>query len=421
MTKITDIKSRLIYNSRGSETIEVDVHVGDIIGTASSPAGASVGKFEAVSFRNSQCKDTIDYLDEYKSHLIGADSSDIFTLKNILKDADKTDNYSSIGGSAAYAISLASIDVASQILDKPIYEILLNGKPAEMPLPLGNVLGGGMHAGNGSTDIQEFLSYPLGADSIHSGIQANLLVHKEIKKIIDKKDSKFSGGKGDEGAWAPQLSNTEALEVAQEAINTVSDAVGFEIRLGLDVASSSLWVPDKELYVYSRENKSRNTEEQISYVLELIEKYNLIYVEDPLHEEAFSDFTELSSKNDNCLIVGDDLFVTNTSILQKGIDQNAGNAVILKVNQAGALGDAMEFANSCNQNNYAIIASHRSGDTIDPHLAHIAIGSGSVMMKSGVVGGERISKLNELLRIEETNFINNNMSMPIARVKKYVS
>ena len=421
MTKITDIKSRLIYNSRGSETIEVDVHAGNVIGTASSPAGASVGKFEAVSFRNSQCKDTIDYLNEYKSHLIGADSSDIFTLKNILKDADKTDNYSNIGGSAAYAISLASIDAASQILDKPIYEILLNGKPAEMPLPLGNVLGGGMHAGNGSTDIQEFLSYPLGADSIHSGIQANLLVHKEIKKIIDKKDSKFSGGKGDEGAWAPQLSNTEALEVAQEAINTVSDAVGFEIRLGLDVASSSLWIPDKELYVYSRENKSRNTEEQISYVLELIEKYNLIYVEDPLHEEAFSDFTELSSKNDNCLIVGDDLFVTNTSILQKGIDQNAGNAVILKVNQAGALGDAMEFANSCNQNNYAIIASHRSGDTVDPHLAHIAIGSGSVMMKSGVVGGERISKLNELLRIEETNFINNNMSMPIARVKKYVS
>ena len=421
MTKITDIKSRLIYNSRGSETIEVDVHAGNVIGTASSPAGASVGKFEAVSFRNSQCKDTIDYLNEYKSHLIGADSSDIFTLKNILKDADKTDNYSNIGGSAAYAISLASIDAASQILDKPIYEILLNGKPAEMPLPLGNVLGGGMHAGNGSTDIQEFLSYPLGADSIHSGIQANLLVHKEIKKIIDKKDSKFSGGKGDEGAWAPQLSNTEALEVAQEAINTVSDAVGFEIRLGLDVASSSLWIPDKELYVYSRENKSRNTEEQISYVLELIEKYNLIYVEDPLHEEAFSDFTELSSKNDNCLIVGDDLFVTNTSILQKGIDQNAGNAVILKVNQAGALGDAMEFANSCNQNNYAIIASHRSGDTVDQHLAHIAIGSGSVMMKSGVVGGERISKLNELLRIEETNFINNNMSMPIARVKKYVS
>tara|TARA_B100001750_G_scaffold30085_1_gene20391 strand:+ start:2674 stop:3939 length:1266 start_codon:yes stop_codon:yes gene_type:complete len=421
MTKITDIKSRLIYNSRGSETIEVDVHVGNVIGTASSPAGASVGKFEAVSFKNSQCKDTIDYLNEYKSHLIGADSSDIFTLKNILKDADKTDNYSNIGGSAAYAISLASIDAASQILDKPIYEILLNGKPAEMPLPLGNVLGGGMHAGNGSTDIQEFLSYPLGADSIHSGIQANLLVHKEIKKIIDKKDSKFSGGKGDEGAWAPQLSNTEALEVAQEAINTISDAVGFEIRLGLDVASSSLWIPDKELYVYSRENKSRNTEEQISYVLELIEKYNLIYVEDPLHEEAFSDFTELSSKNDNCLIVGDDLFVTNTSILQKGIDQNAGNAVILKVNQAGALGDAMEFANSCNQNNYAIIASHRSGDTVDPHLAHIAIGSGSVMMKSGVVGGERISKLNELLRIEETNFINNNMSMPIARVKKYVN
>ena len=186
MTKITDIKSRLIYNSRGSETIEVDVYVDNIIGTASSPAGASVGKFEAVSFRNSKCKDTIEYLDTYKSDLIGADTSDIYNHKNILKEVDKTDNYSNIGGSAAYAISLASVDAASQILDKPIYEILLNGKDAAMPLPLGNVLGGGMHAGNGSTDIQEFLSYPLGADSINSGIQANLMVHKEIKKIIDK-------------------------------------------------------------------------------------------------------------------------------------------------------------------------------------------------------------------------------------------
>ena len=428
MTKITDIKSRLIYDSRGSETIEVNVLISDIIGTASSPAGASVGKFEAVAFRNGNCKDTVDYLNEYKSQLIGIDALDIYAVRDTLRSIDGTENYSNIGGSAAYAISLASVDAASQILDKPIYEILLNGKPAKMPLPLGNVLGGGMHAGNGSTDIQEFLSYPLGADSIHSGIQTNLLVHKEIKKIIDKKDSKFSGGKGDEGAWAPQLSNTEALEVAQEAINTVSDAVGFEIRLGLDVASSSLWVPDKELYVYSRENISRTTEEQISYVLELIEKYNLIYVEDPLHEEAFSDFTKLSSKNDNCLIVGDDLYVTNTSILRKGIDQNAtsfasafANAAILKVNQAGALGDAMEFANLCNNNKYAIIASHRSGDTVDRHLAHIAIGSGSVMMKSGVVGGERIAKLNELIRIDETNFINNDMSMPIARIRKYVS
>ena len=421
MTQITDIKSRLIYNSRGSETIEVEVSIGNIIGTASSPAGASVGKFEAVAFRNTNCKDTVEYLNEYKSHLIGADASDIYDVRDILRKIDGTTNYSSIGGSAADAISLASVDAAAKYPNKQIYELLSDGNPIQMPLPLGNVLGGGMHAGNGSTDIQEFLSYPLGADSIHSGIRANLMVHKEIKKIIDKKDSKFSGGKGDEGAWAPQFSNTSALEVAKEAIDTVSDIVGFEIRLGLDVASSSLWNPDKELYVYSRENISRTPEDQISYVLELIDKYRLIYVEDPLHEEAFSDFTRLSSQNNNCLIVGDDLFVTNTSILQKGIDQKAGNSVILKVNQAGALGDAMEFAALCNKNNYAIIASHRSGDTIDPHLAHISIGSGAVMMKSGVVGGERVSKLNELIRIDETNFINNGLSMPIARVNKYVN
>ena len=191
--------------------------------------------------------------------------------------------------------------------------------------------------------------------------------------------------------------------------------------MGLDVASSSLWDSDKKLYVYSRENKTFNTEEQISYILELIEKYNLIYVEDPLHEEAFSDFSELSFKNKSCLIVGDDLFVSNASILKNGIEQKAGNSAILKVNQVGSLGDAMDFANLCNQNNYGIIASHRSGDTVDNHLAHIAIGLGASMMKSGVVGGERIAKLNELIRIDETNFINNDMSLPIARIKKYVN
>ena len=294
---ITDIKSRLIYNSRGNETIEVDIFISDIIGTASSPAGASVGKFEAVAFRNANCKDTVDYLNEYKVQLIGIDASDIYTVKDTLRDIDGTENYSNIGGSAAYALSLAAVDATAKYLNKPIYEILLDGKQPKMPLPLGNVLGGGMHAGSGSTDIQEFLSYPLGADSIRSGIEANLLVHREIKKILDKKDSKFPGGKGDEGAWAPQISNTDALEVAKEAIDTVSDIVGFELRLGLDVASSSLWDSDKKLYVYSRENKTFNTEEQISYILELIEKYNLIYVEDPLHEEAFSDFSELSFKN----------------------------------------------------------------------------------------------------------------------------
>jgi len=418
---ITDIKSRLIYNSRGNETIEVDIFISDIIGTASSPAGASVGKFEAVAFRNANCKDTVDYLNEYKVQLIGIDASDIYTVKDTLRDIDGTENYSNIGGSAAYALSLAAVDATAKYLNKPIYEILLDGKQPEMPLPLGNVLGGGMHAGSGSTDIQEFLSYPLGADSIRSGIEANLLVHREIKKILDKKDSKFPGGKGDEGAWAPQISNTDALEVAKEAIDTVSDIVGFELRLGLDVASSSLWDSDKKLYVYSRENKTFNTEEQISYILELIEKYNLIYVEDPLHEEAFSDFSELSFKNKSCLIVGDDLFVSNASILKNGIEQKAGNSAILKVNQVGSLGDAMDFANLCNQNNYGIIASHRSGDTVDNHLAHIAIGLGASMMKSGVVGGERIAKLNELIRIDETNFINNDMSLPIARIKKYVN
>ena len=325
-----------------------------------------------------------------------------------LHEIDGTENYKKIGGSFAYAISIASIDCAANSTKIPFYKIL-TGDSCRMPRPLGNVLGGGMHAGEGSTDIQEFLSYPKGASNIRECINANLLVHKNIKNLVSKSDSNFSGGKGDEGAWAPNLSNDEALNVVHEATTMASDTLGFEILFGLDVASSSLWKEKDQIYDYSREGKKRNSEDQISYMSELIDK---CYVEDPLHEEAFDDFADLMKKT-NTLVVGDDLLVTNAKILQKSIEKHSCNAGILKVNQAGSLGDALDFAKTANDNNISIITSHRSGDTVDPHIAHKAIATNSVMIKSGVVGGERISKLNEVLRIDELSFISEGTSMPL--------
>lgn len=408
---ISDIKARILYNSRGSQCVEIDVYSDESIGRTSSPAGASTGKYEAPSFLNNEIEQSLSEFHKYKDQLIGLDCTDSIAMTEKLHEIDGTENYKKIGGSFAYAISIASIDCAANSTKIPFYKIL-TGDSCRMPRPLGNVLGGGMHAGEGSTDIQEFLSYPKGASNIRECINANLLVHKNIKNLVSKSDSNFSGGKGDEGAWAPNLSNDEALNVVHEATTMASDTLGFEILFGLDVASSSLWKEKDQIYNYSREGKKRNSEDQISYMSELIDKYDLCYVEDPLHEEAFDDFADLMKKT-NTLVVGDDLLVTNAKILQKSIEKHSCNAGILKVNQAGSLGDALDFAKIANDNNISIITSHRSGDTVDPHIAHIAIATNSVMIKSGVVGGERISKLNELLRIDELSFISEGTSMPL--------
>jgi enolase len=413
---ILDFKVRVLYNSRGDESIEIETSVAGGHGRASSPSGASVGKYEAVSLFSGDASRTIEKINGYRDKLIGIDASDPDVLMHTLREIDGTPNYSGIGGSVAYSFSIASAEAASEAMGIPLYQLLLKGREARMPLPLGNVIGGGKHAGEGSPDIQEFLSYPKGAKSIAEGMRANIQVHKRVREILQERDPGFSGGKGDEGAWAPNTSTEGALEVISEAIDSVTDIVGFEIRIGLDIASSSLWIPEERIYKYSREGgKRRSTEDQIQFVLDLIDKYNLYYVEDPLHEEAFDETKELTDQAKRCLIVGDDLFVTNRKILERGVRIGAGNGVILKVNQAGALGDAIDFSELAKEHRYQIVTSHRSGDTPDAHLAHIAIGTDSLMIKSGVVGGERIAKLNELLRIDEFRFINDGQSVPVAQ------
>ncbi len=398
---IESIKARICYDSRGDVSIEVDVDVDGFIGRACAPRGASAGKYEAVSFNPKSVEATLGLLSEYSSKLIGFDASNPRSLGQLLREIDGTGNFGRIGGSMAYAISVATAEAFSKTKGMPLYRSLLPKGPRLMPYPMGNVLCGGKHAGHGAPDIQEFLVCPTGAKSIKESLKANISVHREVRKQIEKKDPYFTGGKGDEGGWAPRLKDEEAFELVWSSSKTVSDALGIDIRLGVDFASSSLWDQSAKAYVYERSGVKRSQGEQLDFVIELAKKYHLLYLEDPFHEEAYDEFAKLTKKLSKAYIVGDDIFVTSTSRLLKAVKMKAGNAAILKVNQAGTLGDALDFADNAKKHGYALITSHRSGDTSDAHLAHIAMATQSNMIKSGVVGGERLSKLNELLRIDE--------------------
>jgi enolase len=262
------------------------------------------------------------------------------------------------------------------------------------------VLGGGKHAGSKAPDIQEFLVLPVVVTSFSEAIWANIKVHMRVFTLLEQADINFTGGKGDEGAWAPNLTNIEALNVVTQASEEVSNELGVDIRVGLDVASSSFW-DEKKGYVYNGEGVQRNCGEQLDYILDLINTYNLVYVEDPLHENDFDGFAEITEKAGTCLICGDDLFTTNPERLRQGIQARAGNAIIIKPNQIGTLTETLETVTLANQAGYIPIASHRSGETCDTYLAHLAVGFRCPIVKLGVVGGERTAKINELMRIEE--------------------
>jgi enolase len=401
---IKEVVGRLCFNSRGQETVEVDVKAGDGFGRAMAPAGASVGRFEAQNFPQGGVREALRLLKEYSTKLIGLDASDPKALTSTLRRIDGTPNYSRIGGAVAYAISMAAVEAAASHLRKPLYSIISPKAEPKLPFPLGNFIGGGKHAGPGAPDIQELLACPVGAKRIEDAIRANITVHSEARRLIEKKQPLFAGGKGDEGAWAAQLGNEEAVELAAEAVAAASDKVGFRIRLGVDFAASSLWSEKEGAYVYARSGKL-SSEEQIQFVAELRDKFDLFFLEDPLHEDAFEDFCELSKSVKGALVVGDDLLVTNSSRLKTALSKRSCNGAILKVNQAGSLGDALEFAELAAANGIVLITSHRSGDTVDSHISHVAVATGSKMIKTGIVGGERIAKLNELLRINERIYL----------------
>jgi enolase len=400
-TEIKDLRARIVFNSRGEKAFEADVLVGRFIGRASAPAGASTGGGEAVAFPPSGPEAAIQAFRQYSRKIVGFDASDIFGLARLLREIDPSPSFSSIGGAAAFAISVAAADASSKALGLPMYKLIGGERVYAHPYPLGNVLGGGKHAGEGSPDIQEFLSLPTGAGRIYDAIYANILVHKEVKRLVEMKDPTFAGGKGDEGAWAPHLTDLEALEVVGSAVANVGDRVGFKVSMGIDFASSSIFDPETGQYNYARRKVKLTREQQINFVLSIIDKYSPAYVEDPMFEEDFEGYAEITRQVKHTLVVGDDIFVTDSRRLLKGAEFGACNGVILKVNQVGPLGDALKFADTAKAKGYAVAVSHRSGESVDPHLAHIALGVSAEIMKSGVVGGERVAKLNELIRVDE--------------------
>ena len=406
MPLISSLKGRIVYNSRGSKSIEIDVITDNkFLGRACAPSGASVGSHEVPSFVDNNAEITLQKFDSYKIKFVGVDASDSDAINQIFRNIDSSDNYSEVGGSVAYGVSIASAASASLSLNIPLFAMLNKQGPYRFPYPLGNILGGGAHAGPGTPDIQEVLVCPIGSKSINEALETNFKIHKDVRILLEKKDKNFTYGRGDEGAWAPNLNNDDAVSIVAQAVEDSGLRLGKDIALGIDFASSSLWDPKRKTYDYSRQGLVRTTQEQMDFVEDLIKNYHLIYAEDPVNEDDFESMATITKRNNNCFITGDDMLVTKSERVDEARKYGACNAAILKVNQAGTLYDALDFANTCTKNNIRIITSHRSGESIDSHISHIAVATASKMIKTGVVGGERVSKLNELLRLSEYDLI----------------
>lgn len=400
---IEDVEARKLFNSRGEETLEIDVVTAEGFGRASAPAGASKGKAEVASYPKGGVDKAIETVEELIiPELVGMDAEEQKEIDALLHEIDGTENFGKIGGNTAFATSLATAEAAATSYGLPLFQHLAGYLKTELPFPLGNVLGGGKHALGNTTDIQEYLVIPLKAPSFLEAARANIMVHHKIGIALRKKDKTFTIGRGDEGAWATNLKNEEALKIVVNACEEVSDEFGIECRAGLDVAASSLWIEKDKVYVYSMEDTKRDSGEQMDFMLDLIKDYNLAYVEDPFHEEDYESFAELTKKVKTCFVCGDDLFVTNRERLIQGIKVCAGNSIIIKVNQVGTLTDAWETTRMAISSRYVPVMSHRSGDTIDTHIAHLAVAFSCPVIKTGVLHGERVAKINELIRIEET-------------------
>jgi enolase len=406
MPSITSLKARIIFNSRGNKTIEIDV-ISDskYLGRACAPSGASVGKHEAQSFPDDNPEKALDVFKSNSKKFVGLNAEDPKAIFDVLRNIDNTETYNKIGGSIAYALSIAAIESAAKALDVPIFKVLKLTKPYRYPFPLGNILGGGAHAGPGTPDIQEFLICPIGARNIMEALEINFTVHKQVRKVIESIDKRFTYGRGDEGAWAPNVNNDEAFEILEKSVKNCGFSLGSDVSIGIDFASSSFWDEKKKAYNYARQGIIRDSEEQIDFINDLINKYKLIYSEDPVHEEDFQSMAIITKKNPQCIVTGDDMLVTNANRIGEAAKYKSCSGAILKVNQTGTLYDAMQFADVCIRNNVKIITSHRSGESVDSHISHIAIATNSKMLKSGVLGGERIAKLNELLRVGEYDLI----------------
>ena len=407
MPEVRNVRARMVYNSRGEETVEVEVEVEGGWGRAAAPAGASKGAKEVAYYPEGGVEAAVQIVNqELSRRLVGLDASNPKAIDEELERLDGTGDLSRIGGNTAYATGLAAAIAASNALGKPLYRHLSSTRDLRLPYPLGNVIGGGKHAGKGAPDWQELLVIPVGAGDVREAVKANILVHREVGRLLDRHLGGFTLGRGDEGAYAPPISTEKGLEILSEAVDKVSDDLGFEIRVGADVAASSLWDPEEKTYRYVSEAVELGREEQMERVSEWVDRFRLYYVEDPLEEDDMEGFAELNKAVGNkTLICGDDLIVTQPRILREAAEMKAVGAVIIKPNQVGLITKAMEATGIALGRGIVPVVSHRSGEPPEGHLSHLAVAWGGKILKAGVLGGERVAKANELLRIgEEVGF-----------------
>jgi len=412
---IEDLIARKIFNNRGEETIEVDVITTSGFGRASAPAGKSRGKAEVAYYPQGGVDQAVKKVEELIApELAGLNSDFQEEIDSTLHEIDGTTNFKLLGGNTAFAVSVANAEAAANSHGLLLFQFLGGSTANTLPYPLGNTISGGRHARGRAPDIQEYLALPHGAETFMEAATANDQIHKKIGEILKKKDKFFSGGKSSEGAWIANIGDFDAFEVISKACEEVGNELDFECGFGIDVAASSLWKEKEKKYFYQRDGKKRDSGEQLDFLLDLIEKYHLAYVEDPFHEEDFESFAKLTKKAKNCLICGDDLFTTNNERLNHGIKIGAANAIIIKVNQIGTLTDALETIENAQRYGYTTVMSHRSGDTCDWHIAQLAVAFKCPLIKTGVVEGARIAKINELVRIE--HFLGNRSKMANLRI-----
>lgn len=412
---IRDIFAREILDSRGNPTIEAEVLAGEnVIGRAAVPSGASTGKYEAAELRDQGerygGKGVEQAVENVNSCLaravIGMNVFDQKAIDCALCKADGTENKSNLGANAILGVSMASARAAAKGLNLPLYRYLGGVQAKKMPIPMMNILNGGVHADN-PLDIQEFMIVPVRETSFRERLRICAEIYHMLRAVLKGKG--LQTGVGDEGGFAPELADTkEALRTIRDATERAGYRMGRDIMIALDVAASELYIEEKGGYVFAGEGKKgdpvvRTTKEMISYYEELVEEFPIFSIEDPLDEEDWEGWQKLTKKiGDRVQLVGDDLFVTNAKRLRKGIELGAANAILIKVNQIGTLTETFETIKTAQEAGYNVIVSHRSGETEDTIIADIAVAFNTGQIKTGApCRSERVAKYNRLLRIEE--------------------
>lgn len=409
MTEIIDVKAREILDSRGNPTVEVDVHLAcGAMGRAAVPSGASTGQREALELRDTEATRyggkgvftaVENVLNVIAPAIQGLDAANQMALDRLMLELDGTPNKSRLGANALLGVSMAAARAAADAYGLPLYRYLGGITARCLPLPMMNIVNGGAHAAN-NLDIQEFMIVPVGAGSIAQAIQMGAETFHKLKGILKKMG--LNTAVGDEGGFAPDLqSNESAIQLILQAIEAAGYTAGKDIALALDAAASEFYRDGK--YVLASENKSLGAAELVDYYARLVEAYPLISIEDGLAEQDWDGWELMTERLESSIqIVGDDIFVTNPEILQKGIERGVANSILIKLNQIGTLTETLEAVEMARQAGYTTVISHRSGETEDTFIADLAVGLNAGQIKTGSLSrSDRVAKYNQLLRIEE--------------------